>query len=147
MAARFQTKITKARFVYSPFSGQQMAEFGQQVIESNLARWDRGIDANDSPAPPLSQRYARRAGSSIRDLNNTGRLRRAMKVLSANQNRAVMGALDGIHTRRVKGRSLTFADVLRINNKRSRMWGISDSDKRALLEKMAEKPVIQAKAA
>lgn len=173
MATPYQTKITKARFIVSPYTAQEMASFGQSIIDSNFARWDRGIDANDGPAPPLSFRIRTRGGKEfrgagrevgyraqkrkfgkqpIRDLNLTGQLRRSINVLEASENRAVMGPIDGIHTgqtssirTRIVKNALTFADVLRINQRRWRMWGVSPSDNRLLRAIM--RPFIKAKAA
>jgi hypothetical protein len=149
MAAKFQTKITKARFVVSPYTAQEMIGFGDSMIRSNLTRWDRGIDANDGAAPALKPRYAafkgRRYGRRIRDLHLTGRLRRALKVLRASQNKATMGPTDGIHTRSVKGGSLTFDAVLAILNRQWRMWGASPADKQAVAQEMMKRPIIQAK--
>jgi hypothetical protein len=149
MPAKFETKITKARFVVSPYTAQEMIGFGQSIISSNFARWDHGMDANDGTAPPLKPRYAafksRRYGRAVRNMNLTGRLRRSIKVLTANQNKAVMGTVEGIHTRSVKRRSLMFSDVLRLNNRRWRMWGISPRDKSELSRSM--RPVVEAQQA
>lgn len=149
MAARFETKIQKARFVVSPYTAQEMIRFGQTIIDSNFARWDRAVDANDGVAPPLKPRYAafksRRYGSTLRDLRLTGRLRRSIKVLTASVYRAAMGPVDGIHTRSQKRRNLTFADVLAICNRRWRMWGVSPKDQDTVVGKMMERPIIQAK--
>ena len=118
---RFQTKISKARFSYSPFSGQQMAEFGEELLGSVNARLDRGLNANDQPAAPLKPRYAkfkqRRYPPAIRNLRATGRTRRSAKVLSANQNKAVIGFTDPEAEKRA-----AFA------NRRERMWGASPND-------------------
>jgi hypothetical protein len=149
MAAKFETKIRKARFVVSPYTAQEMIRYGQVVIDSNLARWDRAVDANDGVAPPLRPRYAafksKRYGSTLRDLKLTGRLRRSLKVLTASVYRATMGPMDGIHTRSQKRRSLTFGDVLAILNRRWRMWGVSPLDQTTVVHKMMERPIIQAK--
>jgi len=56
MASKFQTKITKARFVYSPLSSERMAGIGKSLIETIFERWDRGLDVNDRPSPPLVER-------------------------------------------------------------------------------------------
>lgn len=184
MPAKFETKIQKARFVYSPYTPQQMIAFGQSVIDANFARWDRGIDAMDRLAPPLKRsfrnpsvahgtqlvkRISRSAAdlekrtypyqkqrltgrSPIRDLNLTGLLRRAIQVLVASRNRAVMGPIEGTHTgvssdirtRRVKN-PMTYAAILAINNSRWRMWGLSPGDKRGVLRQIANEPVIKAK--
>lgn len=139
MAQRYFTKITKARFVTSPFSGQQMAGFGQTLIESIFDRWDRGVDANDAPARPLAAKYAvakqrQFARAAIRDLHRSGRLRRAIKVLSANQNKVTLGPTEGMHTRLKRGGMLSFADVLTINNRRSLMWAVAPSERRMLIQ-------------
>lgn len=180
MPAKFQTKITKARFVYSPLSGQRMAEIGQSLIETIFARWDRGMDVNDRPAPPLvdnRRRYyddvfgnskqlalsglvgitkfnrygadrgyrgfkQRKTGSVIRDLKLSGRLRRSIKVLNANENKITMGPTDGMHTRLKGGGQLSFSDVLTLNQRRWRMWGISPAEKAKLVRLFAgERPV------
>jgi hypothetical protein len=166
MAQPFYTKITKARFVRSPFTGREMAEIGETVLQTIFQRWDRGLDANDAPAPPLSERrviiqdvvfagggdlvgitsprvssdrgYRRykqqRTGRSLRDLHLTGRLRRSIKVLTANENRVVLGPLPGMHTRLKRGGILSFADVLRINNRRSLMWALSPQDRKVIVQ-------------
>lgn len=160
MATKYQTKITKARFIYSPLSGQRMAEIGQSLIEAIFERWDRGIGVDGSPAPPLAQHRrqredgtftnfrgyqvakVRKTGSSIRDLKLSGRLRRSIKALSANENKVTLGPVDGMHTRLKRGGILTFSDVLTINQRRFRMWGVSPAEKAKLVRLFAgERPV------
>lgn len=121
------TKITKARFAYSPVPSQRMAEIGQATIGSLFERWDRGMGSGDTPAPPLSSRYATRkvhaGGRPIRDLKHSGKLRRSIQVLSGGANVVEIGPVDGMHTR-----SLSFADVLRRNDARFPMFAASRSD-------------------
>lgn len=133
--ARFQTKISKVRFTYSPFTGQQMAEFGESLLGRMNERLDRGINANDQPAAPLKPRYAkfksRRGRRAVRDLFLTGRSRRSAKVIRANQNKAVIGFVDPVAARRV-----SFA------NRRERMWGASPADMEFIRSVIAgERPV------
>ena len=134
MAAKYQTKIKKARFVHSPFSAQQMAEFGQGLLDHIWDRISAGITTDDAPAKPLRPGYAkfkqRKYGNSIRNLQASGRLRRSTKVLEANQNKAVIGATPGLHTIGKMGRSaITFSGVLTMNNRKERQWGVSDSNR------------------
>lgn len=146
MAVKFQTKITRARFVYSPLSGQRMAEIGESLIGTIFERWDRGLDVNDQPAPPLAQAYEkakqRKGGQTVRDLLRTGRLRRSIKALAANENKVTLGPTDGTHARLKRGGQLSFADVLTLNQRRWRMWGISPAEKAKLIRMFAgERPV------
>jgi len=153
MAVKFQTKITKARFVYSPLTGQRMAEIGTSLIAQIFERWDRGMGVSDSPARPLALGYAkakqRRGGQGIRDLSMTGRLRRSIKALSANQNKVTLGPTDGMHTRLKRGGILSFSDVLTLNQRRFRMWGVSQAERAKLVrlfagERMVKAQIVQA---
>lgn len=165
MATKYQVKITQARFVVRPLSGPLMAEIGQSVIGSIFARWDAGLDVRDQTAPPLRDTprgregafnpggvrgrsrsgppvayrvyKQQKTGSSIRDLNLTGRLRRSITVLSSGENTAVLGPVNGMHSRQ-----LSNGDVLARNQLRWRMWGVSPTDREKLLKMVvAERPL------
>lgn len=140
--AKFQTKITKARFVVSPFTGRQMVDVGRSLIDSNFERWDSGIDALDGRAPGLTAKYARfksfaRRKRAIRDLDLTGRLRASIQVLSANENKVTVGPTDGMYANSFKRGQLSFSAVLTLNQRRWRMWGVSPADKAKLLKMLA----------
>lgn len=146
MAKKYETKLKKARFVVSPFSPEVMASMGSSIIAEIFGRWDRFMDVNDGVVP---------AGKKIQDLNMTGRLRRSIKALSANENKVTLGPTDGIHTsykrtgraitRDQRGRpvgNLSFSDLLTILQRRWRMWGISPSERTKLVKMMiARRPV------
>jgi hypothetical protein len=130
MAAKFQTRISKARFVYSPYTGQQMAGFGQSLVDSIKARLAMAQDVHDQPAPPLSDRYRkskqRKYGRGNRDWIWTGRTVRGMRVLRANQNRAVAGFYDPVAAERAF-----------FNQRRRRQWGVSPRNRRDLISAMS----------
>jgi len=148
MAVKFQTKISKARFVYSPLTGQRMAEIGTSLIAEIFERWDRGMGVGDSPAPPLAAGYAkskqRKGGSSVRDLHRTGRLRRSIKALAANQNKVTLGPTDGMHTRLKRGGIMSFSDVLTFNQRRFRMWGVSQDERAKIVRLFAGERIVKA---
>ena len=122
-----------------------MLGFANVLNASIAARLDRGLDANDNPAPPLNPRYAkfkqRRYGSAIRDWKLTGQTRGSMKVLSAAPNKATLGFLDG--TRRGRRGSVTIAQVVALNQRISRQYGVSPSDKAQVLRaiQLADSPI------
>ena len=124
---RFQTKITRARFVVSPFSSEQMAALGQTGVDSIQARLERGQNVSDQPAAPLAKRYqaykARRSPPAIRNWRLSGRTLGALRVLRANENRAVIGFSDPEAGRRAA-----------INNRRERQFGLSPANWRDVLE-------------
>lgn len=139
MATKYQPKITRARFVVSPYTPQQMVQIGQSLIGFNFARWDRGIDATDSAAKPLAAKYARRKSytgrrRAVRDLNLTGRLRDSIRVLNASENKVTIGPVDGTYSESTKYGVLTNSDVLSLNQRRSRMWAVSPNDRAAVLQ-------------
>jgi hypothetical protein len=86
----FTPKIRKARFVYSPFSPEQMQVIGESVAESIRTRIASAVTADDTPARPLKAPYAkakiRRGRLPIRDWTWRGKTLRAMKLKSANEN-------------------------------------------------------------
>lgn len=129
----------RARFEFVGISPSEMRQIGGGAIALNLRRWDRAQDLGDQPAKPLSMKYqmrwkkhqlqwmssdrgyraqkARKGLRPVRDLRYTGDLRRAMGVLQAQRNRAVLGALDEDNARK-----------LYFNQRRWRMFGISPKD-------------------
>jgi len=128
MARRgFRTKITRARFVVSPFTAEQMVEIGQVAVASILERLERGQNVSDQPAAPLRPSYrkykARRSPPAIRNWKLTGRTLRGLRVLEANENRAVIGFSDPEAGRRAA-----------LNNRRERQFGLSPANWRDIRE-------------
>lgn len=123
MASRFQPRITKAQFVVSPFTPQQMIEFANALLADVNARLGRGENVYDQPAKPLSERYAkwkaRKYPPAVRNLKLTGRTRRGAKVVSASENRVVIGFTDPVAEQRVER-----------NQRRERQWGVSPANLR-----------------
>lgn len=145
----FRPKITRARFVVSPFTAQQMVEIGNACVDSIKARLERAENVYDQPAPPLSMRYrenwrahklvsfgadrgyraykARKAPPAIRNWKLTGRTLRGMRVLRANENRVVIGFSDPVAGMRAA-----------INNRRERQFGVSPANWRDILRAVRE---------
>jgi len=102
--ARFQTKVRHARFVYSPYTSDEMLGFGQLLADTIRARIQSGQNIYDQAAAPLKPGRPGRRGypdfkaarglKPIRDWTWTGHTLRCLKVLTANENRAVIGFLD-----------------------------------------------------
>lgn len=122
----FRPKITRARFVVSPFSAEQMVEIGQSCVDSIKARLERAENVYDLPAAPLKERKpgrgyktykARRTPPAIRNWRFTGRTLRGMRVLRANENRVVIGFSDPVAAMRAA-----------INNRRERQFGLSPAN-------------------
>lgn len=147
MAGRYQTKIIKARFVHSPFTASQMAAFGQSLLDDIWDRISQAQNVYDAPALPLRPGYARfkkrRYGTDLRNLQATGQTRRATKVLTASQNEAVLGPLPGVHgVGKRKGILLTYGQILMVNNRRERQWGVSPKNRDKIVsEIMAGRPM------
>jgi hypothetical protein len=134
---RFQPKISRARFVVSPFTSEQMVEIGQVAVDSILHRLERGQNVSDQPATPLKERYqkykARRSPPAIRNWRLTGRTLRALRVLRANENRAVIGFRDPEAGRRAA-----------INNRRERQFGLSPANWRDVIERVKQVRFVRA---
>ena len=144
---RFKTKISRARFTVSPFTPQQMAELGAVARDSIKARIMRGVDVSDQPAPSLAIKigrgskgrgYAywksRKHPPAIRNWLYTGRTLGAMRVLTANQNRAVIGFSDAVANLRAW-----------YNNRRHRQFGMAPSDWRAVIAAVRKLGAVKAK--
>lgn len=127
--ARFQTVVRQARFSLNPFTPDQMVRIAQRLSGSVVDRISHGLTVDDSPARELSrgylkakQRYA--AGvDPVRNWIYTGRTLRSLKVLTATQNRAVIGFSDAVAASRAF-----------FNNRRQRQFGVSPRDRQALVE-------------
>jgi hypothetical protein len=62
--ARFQTVITRARFVYSPYASAEMQGFAQVLADSIRARIQSGQNIYDQAAAPLKSGLPGRRGYS-----------------------------------------------------------------------------------
>jgi hypothetical protein len=128
---RFQTVVRRARFVYSPYSAEEMQGFGQVLADAIRARIQSGQNIYDLPATPLKPGKPGRRGypdykiarglQPIRDSTWTGHTLRCLKVLRVNENRAVVGFLDEALPRRRQ----TASQIAFYNNLRERQWGVS----------------------
>jgi len=145
---RFQTVVRKARFVYSPYTAQEMQGFAQALADSIKGRIQRGQNIYDQAAAPLKPGLASRRGypdykaarslQPIRDWTWSGHTLRCLKVLTVNENRAAIGFLD----ERLPGRSQTASQIAFLNNLRERQWGVSPRDRQAVLVVMLRRVVI-----
>lgn len=122
----FKTKVSKARFVVTGYSPEQMMQMGGRLLDEGIKpRIRQGHTVYDSPAEPLSESYARRkkrlGKQAVRDWTLTGRTLRSLKVLTASPNRSVLGFTDEETNKRAF-----------INNRRDRQFGVSPSDKSKL---------------
>jgi hypothetical protein len=130
---RFQTKITRARFVVGPFTADNMVTIAQAVRDSIAARLKLGLNAEDAPAKPLKPRKGGGRGypeykiarglQPIRDWWWSGRTVRSMKVLRASENMAVIGFTDARSDR-----------VAHINNLTERAFGMSPKNRVVLYD-------------
>jgi hypothetical protein len=135
----FQPVSRSARFVYSPYTPEQMRGFAQILADSVKMRIQRGLNTADVPAAPLSMRgkrykryfYIKKAKglNPIRDWTFTGHTLSCMKVLEANENRAIIGFLPAM----LPGRSRSAAQIAFYNNMREPQFGTSPTDKQAVL--------------
>jgi len=140
---RFQTVIRRARFVYSPYTAQEMQGFAQVLADSIRARIHSGQDIYDQPAAPLKPGLPGRRGypdykaarglQPIRDWTWSGHTLCCLKVLTANENRAVVGFLDEA----LPGRRQTVSQIAFWNNQRERQWGVSPRDRATVVAVIA----------
>jgi hypothetical protein len=129
--AIFTTKITRQRLTLSPFSSETMTGIGNVLLKTIKTRIKSGTDVNDQPAKPLkgakmryvaySRQKENKGLAGIRDWTYSGHLLRAMKVVSANENRFVIGFIDDRSDK-----------IAHLNNRGTRMFGISPNDTKAL---------------
>jgi hypothetical protein len=163
-----RTQATKtARFV-ARFNAMRWQSIGEAVLQSIDARIGRGETANDTPAPPLKaptrdenaedqkaedrrfrraevrsypRRKQRKGLAVIRDWFYSGILRRNIKVLKTFGNGVAIGPVPGAShnpTGATKGVPLTVDQVLTLNQRRSRQWGISPRDSVVLARELSK---------
>jgi len=100
------------------------------------------------PAKPGRRGYpeykSARGLRPIRDWTWSGHTLRCLKVLTANENRSVIGFLDEA----MPGRKQTASQIAFYNNQRERQWGVSARDRAAVIAAiLAGRRVVTAKAA
>lgn len=145
---KFKTVVRKARFSYSGIQAQQMANIAQAVANDIKARILRAEDVHDVAAPALKRRVgangvdrgyaaykAKKHPPAIRNWSYTGHLLGSLKVLRADENRAVIGFTDAYSNR-----------VAAINNRRWRQFGMSPSNWEVLLKAFRNIKAVVAKA-
>jgi len=135
--ARLQTVIKRARFVYSPYTATEMQGFAQVFADSIRARIQSGRNIYDQAAAPLKPGLSGRRGypdykaarglQPIRDWTWSGHTLRCLKVLTANENRAVIGFLDEA----LPGRRMTAAQIAAFNKELNRRLSSLDRGERA----------------
>jgi hypothetical protein len=140
--ARFQTVVRRARFVYSPYTSDEMLGFGQLLADTIRARIQSGQNIYDQAAAPLKPALPGRRGypdykvarglQPIRDWTWSGHTLRCLKVLTVNQNRATLGFLDEAFP----GRTQTASEIAFWNNQREHMWGVSPRDREVIVAAM-----------
>jgi hypothetical protein len=146
---RFQTVIRHARFIYSPYTSDEMLGFAQLLADTIRARIQSGQNIYDQAAAPLKQGLPGRRGypdykaarglQPIRDWTWSGHTLRCLKVLTVNENRAAIGFLDEA----LPGRSQTASEIAFWNNQREHMWGVSPRDRDVVVEAMTnDRPLV-----
>jgi hypothetical protein len=150
----FQAVVRKARFVYSPYTSQEMQGFAQVLADAIKKRIQSGQNIYDQSAAPLKPALAGRRGypdyksarglQPIRDWTWTGHTLRCLKVLTVNENRAAIGFLDETFP----GRSKSATQIAWFNNQRERQWGVSPRDRSIVVSAItAGRSVVSLKAA
>jgi hypothetical protein len=140
--SRFQTVVRHARFVYSPYTSDEMLGFGELLADTIRARIQSGQNIYDQAAAPLKpgrdghrgypEFKAARGLKPIRDWTWSGHTLRCLKVLTVNENRATLGFLDEAFP----GRTRTASEIAFWNNQREHMWGVSPRDSAVVVAAM-----------
>jgi hypothetical protein len=139
----FQAVVRKARFVYSPYTSQEMQGFAQVLADAIKKRIQSGQNIYDQSAAPLKPALAGRRGypdyksarglQPKRDWTWTGHTLSCMRVLSGDDSKAVIGFLDEA----LAGRQKTANQVAFYNNYREKQWGVSPHDRTIVMSAMA----------
>ena len=124
----WSSHISHRRVTLSPFSSEQMALIGVGMVRQIFSRiTEHQLDVTDSPALPLSEKYAKskvargkqmgRVLLPVRDWVFTSNTMSNLIVKSANEDQVRIG----FGTPRAD-------DIVRVQNRRCRMWGTSPAD-------------------
>ena len=139
MPHKFKTVVRRARFEVTGYSADAMTTIAGVTRDSIETRILRAQDTYDSPVKPLAKGYAKFKGrkglAQVRDWRFTGRTLRSMKVLRAQANKAVIGFTDAVSNMRAA-----------INNRRARQFGMSDTNRAALVDEAKRHPFMKVKA-
>ncbi len=129
-------KIEKARWQVANFTPQRMGEVGQAVTRSVISRIYAGQDVADAPAKPLSKRYARqkqiKGRRPIRDMTYTGQTLGSLHVLTATNNRCVIGASTPNEARK-----------LALAHWRGNQFGMSPKNMDEFVKAVRSKPLVE----
>ena len=102
-----------------------MAWLGETALRSVKTRMTNAIDIHDEPAKRLVNKYAEKKASkglqAVRDWYFSGGTRRSFKVISANENRVLIGPTDA--------RANT---IVAAQNRACPMWPLSPKDYEAV---------------
>lgn len=127
----FQPKISRARFVYSPFSAAQMVDIGNVMAETIITRIKSGVNAADNQSKALKPGRNGKKGypdykmsrgrAPIRDWFFRGLTLGSLKVVRASENSVTIGFVN------------PQADLIAtINNRRELAFAVSPNDKKTL---------------
>jgi len=121
-----------------------MASFGLVLADTIRARIQAGQNVYDQPAAPLKAGLSGRRGypdykqarglQPIRDWTWSGHTLRCLKVLTANENRAVIAFLEEARP----GRRQTASQIAFYNNRREHQWGVSNKDRAVVIAAMLD---------
>lgn len=156
---KFKTQMRGLRLTSVPFPAERMRVIAENLLAKITQRISQGMDVHDSPAPPLTPKYAkfkveRARRPNKRDWYLTGITLRHLRVKSARPNRAVIGFLPGVRryalksklgakTQPIENRSVPISLVVTKNQRRCRQWGVSPSDEAVLINSIQGVDFIQ----
>jgi hypothetical protein len=130
-----------------------MRRIAEETMKSVKIRLSKALDAYDQPATPLKPNYAktkeRRHPPAIRNWSFSGQLLKAMQILSARKNQAVIGFVEKPYSyatfsvdpvtgkkkfmQRMLKSGITTNSVAYINNNRVEQLGVSPRDGEVLV--------------
>jgi hypothetical protein len=123
----WQPKVSHARFVVGAFSSDQMLTLGNILADKVGTRIRQGINASDLPSKPLKDKYAKfkqqKGRNPERDWTMSGNTLRALRCLTADENRATVGFNNPVANR-----------IAHWNNLKERAFAVSPRDHEILVQ-------------